>query len=191
MYQDDPPYELIRHNALAAEEVLALKRFEEVFDLYYNAGHFRFTLARLLAAAPGWDVFQALAQHLSQHGPGFESRALDERTRHLRDVGRAWLPDLELTDLLKLDYCFHHRTRHVPAFLNDRAVEEPTEVRQRRRGHPDTAFAPFRHEILWEGAAPRLLLSPAPRWYAFHYPDAARGYFFRPRMEAVLPAAVA
>jgi hypothetical protein len=79
----------------------------------------------------------------------------------------------------------------VPAFLHDGPVEEPREVRQWRRGHADIAFAPFRHEIHWDGSAPRLVPSGAPVWYAFHYPEAAAGYFFRPRVEAVRPQAVA
>jgi anaerobic magnesium-protoporphyrin IX monomethyl ester cyclase len=191
VFEDAPPYELIHHKALSSDDVLALKRFEEVFDLYYNSGHFRFTVERLLAAATGWEVFEALAAHFAQGDLLFRNHSLEERARHLLDCGLRWLPEAELIDLLKLDYCFHHRTRHVPAFLNDGAVEEPREVRQRRRGEPDTAFAPFRHEIQWDGASARLVPRAAPVWYAFHYPDAASGYFFRPRVEAVLPAAVA
>jgi hypothetical protein len=191
VFQDDPPYELIHHNGLSSGEVLALKRFEEVFDIYYNAGHFRFTMGRLLAVATGWDVFSALADHFGQGDLLFLNHGLEERARQLLTVAQQWLPAGELTDLLKLDYCYHHRTRHVPGFLNGGDVEEPREVRQRRRGHPDTAFAPFRHEIHVEGPTARLVPVREPIWYAFHYPDAEAGYFFRPTVEPVPPAAVA
>ena len=44
-----------------AEDVLALKRFEEVFDLYYNSGRYRFTLERLFQHLSGWEAFERLA----------------------------------------------------------------------------------------------------------------------------------
>lgn len=191
VFQDAPPYEVIRHKDLSADEVLALKRFEEVFDIYYNSGQFRFTLDRLLSAISGWEVFAALAEHFEHEGLLLLNHSLEDRARHLLAVARRWLPEAELTDLLKLDYCYHHRTRHVPAFLNGGEVPEPQEVRQRRRGHPDTAFAPFRHELHLEGPHARLAPVRQPIWYAFHYPDAEAGYFFRPRVERVPPAAVA
>lgn len=191
VFQDEPPYELIRHAGLSADEVLSLKRFEEAFDVYYNSGHFRFTMGRLLAVAPGWEVFTALAEHYAQGDLLFLSHGLEERSRILLTCAQAWLPQAELIDLLKLDYCYHHRTRHVPGFLNGGDVEEPREVRQRRRGAPDTAFAPFQHEVHVEGPTARLVPVGEPIWYAFHYPDAESGYFFRPRVEPVLPAAVA
>jgi anaerobic magnesium-protoporphyrin IX monomethyl ester cyclase len=191
VFQDQPPYEVIRHNRLAAEEVLALKRFEEAFDAYYNSGHFRFTLGRLLETQPGWELFGALAEHYARNGLLFLNHGLEERARHLLAVARRWLPEPELVDLLKLDYCYHHRTRHVPSFLNGGDTPEPREVRQQRRGAPGTTFAPFRHLIRLNGAQARLEPVDFPIWYAFHYPEARGGYFFRPRLEPVLPAAVA
>jgi radical SAM superfamily enzyme YgiQ (UPF0313 family) len=190
-FQDGPPYEVIAHADLPERDVRALKRFEAAFARFYNSGRFRFTLARLLALAPAWELFEALADEAGRGGPFPRPLALDERLRALLACGSRWLPREELVDLLKLDYCFHHRARHVPAFLADGRVKEPPEIRRVRKRHPGAAVAPFRHEIAWEGGWPRLTPGAAPVWYAFHYPGAASGYFFRPRVEPLAPAGVA
>jgi anaerobic magnesium-protoporphyrin IX monomethyl ester cyclase len=184
VFQDDPPYELIAHRDLSAEQVLALKDFEEVFDAYYNSGHFRFTVQRLQDTVSGWEIFSRLAERFAAGSLRFQSHGLDRLAALLLACGRHWLPEAELTDLLKLDYCYHHRARRVPDFLRGEPAKEPPRVRQARKSAPDAAIALFHHEIRWEGARPVLRPLPAPVWYAFGYPEQP-GYFFRPEMSEV------
>jgi hypothetical protein len=201
VYQERPPYEVIRHRLLSAEALVALKRFEEVFDAYYNSGRFRFTLERLFAALPPWEVFERLAAHFAERGLLLQSHGLDARFRHLLecfqgDLAEALAPG-ELADWLRLDYFFHHRAHRVPEFLIDPAFASGAGEADSRNSAPgadrpsgrrldaDTALVPFRHRIAWEGEAPRLEPSPATVWHAFHYPKREQGYFFRPQVRAL------
>jgi anaerobic magnesium-protoporphyrin IX monomethyl ester cyclase len=185
VFQDRPPYEVIRSDDLSAGTVLALKRFEEVFDLYYNGGHHRFTLERLFQVRPPWEVFQALADHFLAEGLLVPAHGLDELTRHLLACARPWLPEAELIDLLKLDYCFHHRARRVPAFLKGEPVAEPVVAREKRQGDPRCTVVAFRHRIALHDGGVVLEPSKRPVWYAFGYPERTGGYFFHATLQAL------
>ncbi len=193
-----PPYELISHRDLSAEEVWRLKRFEDAFGRTYNSGHFRFSLDRLLGVVSGWELFEAVADRLGRREPVGVPPSLETLAQALLDVGRALAAEREacdlvrdeLRDLIKLDYFCHHRARRVPGFLQGNGVPEPAWVRTLRKSDPDTVLAPFVHEIAWDGGEPgegRPTLRPASRtrWFAFRYGGASQGYFFRPRVIAV------
>jgi len=194
-----PPYELLSHRDLPAEDLRALKRFAQAFDRTYNSGHFRFSLERLLAVAGGWALFEALAARIGRdEGAGQSPPSLESLSQVLLETGanlagRSPGPRLapeELRDLVKLDYFCHHRARRVPGFLRGSAVAEPAWVRALRKADPDTVLVPFAHEITWNGGEPGQglpCLTPTPdtRWIAFSYGRADQGYFFRPRLRLV------
>lgn len=55
VYSSFPPYEILQNQLIPFAEMQRLKRFARFWDLYYNSGNFRSTLARLW---PDGDVFQ-------------------------------------------------------------------------------------------------------------------------------------
>ena len=60
VYQSTPPYEVLYTKWLSFDEILRLKRIEEMVELYYNSNQFRKTLLVLEQAFSGpSDVFQA------------------------------------------------------------------------------------------------------------------------------------
>jgi hypothetical protein len=193
VFQDRPPYELIRHRLLDAETLVRLKRFEEVFDAYYNSGRFRFALERLFQALPPWDVFERLAAHFAARGLLLQSHSLDALFAHLIDAFAeslpASLPDTEWLDWLRLDYFFHQRAHRLPTCLGDPAFSENGRPTLGRRLDANAAIAPFRHRIAWPDGLPRLEPNPRadgrPVWHEIVYPAEARGYFFRPQVRAV------
>ncbi|MDH4225739.1 MAG: DUF4080 domain-containing protein [Deltaproteobacteria bacterium] len=188
-FQDGPPYEFICHDRLSAAEVLELKRFEEVFDLYYNSGKFRFTLERLFELSPPWDVFSRLGDFFLARGLFPVSHSLDHLYEYLfqavtiSPMGEH-LSREELTDWLKLDYCYHRRVLRLPRFLQGAAP--PPILQAPPPPAPPTgtvqALIPFHHELAWEGDTPRLNPAPDTRWVLFGYPPQDQGYFFKPRM---------
>ena len=185
VFQDRPPYELISHHELSAEAVLELKRFTEVFDLYYNSQKFQFTLGRLSAAVAPWELFGRLADHFRDHGLLLPAHGLESLTEILLAVAEEWLPRSELLDLLKLDYVINHRARRVPAFLKGDPLRMAPALRARRKARPEEILVPFAHRVeLFDGRAE---LTPAngPIWYAISYADAGEGYMFHPQFEAV------
>ena len=202
VFDPRPPYELRSHRDLPAEQVLALKRFAHAFDRFYNSGHFRFALERLLGALSGWALFEALAGRIEAGRPADAPPAvpsLEALARMLLDAGSALaaaagahLPPEELRDLIKLDYFFHHRARRVPGFLRGPRVAEPPGVRALRVAEPRTVAVPFAHAVTWTGeepgaGSPRLAPAAGPHWLAFSYGRANEGYFFRPSVTPVFP----
>jgi radical SAM superfamily enzyme YgiQ (UPF0313 family) len=185
VFQERPPYEVIRHRLLSAEELVGLKRIEEVFDAYYNSGRFRFTLERLFEAMTPWEVFERLAHYFQTRGLLLQSHSLDSLFDHLLARFEGDLPGEELRDWLRLDYFFHRRAHRVPDVLMDPGLAENGHPPTGKRLDGNTALVPFRHRIALEGERARLLPSPAPVWYAFAYPGSAQGYFFRPELREV------
>ncbi len=59
-YLSSPPYEVISHKDLSADEVAWLKRFEEVFDMFYNSKRFKFSIEHLLKRKAPVQIFQEL-----------------------------------------------------------------------------------------------------------------------------------
>ena len=182
VFQDSPPYELISHRGLAAETVVALKRFEEIFDAYYNSGRFRFTLERLFSLGGGWDLFARLAAYYQEQGLLLRSHSLENRFEHFWHCFRAALPEPELRDLLRLDYFFHHRGHRTPDFLRDAELESTVEPAAARRLNGDSTLVAFRHRIAFANGHAELTPSAVPIRYIFIYPKASQGYFYHPAM---------
>lgn len=49
IYKEEPPYEVLANNYLSYQELLRLKRMEELLERYYNTGHFLYALEYLMA----------------------------------------------------------------------------------------------------------------------------------------------
>lgn len=185
IFQDQPPYEVISHSHLSAAEVVALKRFEEVFDLYYNSGRYRFTLHRIFQVRGPWEACEDLSEYFARHGLLVPSHGQESLARYLLECARdgGWLPEAELVDLLKLDHFYHHRARRAPRFLHDGRVAESATVRERRRSDPNCSVAVFQHRVGVENGKARLEPSDVPVWYAFTYPERDGSYFFHPTVQ--------
>ncbi|MCH8842224.1 MAG: DUF4080 domain-containing protein [SAR324 cluster bacterium] len=197
VYQDGPPYEVISNRLLSATAILELKRFEEVFDLYYNSQRFGFTLERLYQVMSPWNVFQRLSEYFSSHNLLLVSHSLDNQYRYLWECFRPELPEEEFRDLLKLDYFCHHRAHRVPDFLQDTQARGHglagsgtpraggRAPRAARRSGAHTSVAAFVHHIEIGAHEAKLKRASHPVWYEFNYPREQQGYFFRPKVRLV------
>ncbi len=68
-YMEQPPYEVLYTRWLPYEDVLRLKRVEEMVELYYNSGQFRNTLALLECAFTScFAMYEALADFYEERG---------------------------------------------------------------------------------------------------------------------------
>ena len=69
IYRSEPPYEVLYSRWLPYDKVLALKRIEEVVELYYNSGQFTHTLAVLEQEYDSpFRMFECLAQYYENKG---------------------------------------------------------------------------------------------------------------------------
>lgn len=68
-YLGKPPYEVLHTKWLSYDDVLRLKRIEEMVELYYNSNQYTHTLPFLLRAFPGpFAMFEAMADFYEKEG---------------------------------------------------------------------------------------------------------------------------
>ncbi len=177
-YLSIPPYELISHRHLSAEEVLYLKEFEDIFDRYYNSKRFRFSINYLLDKMDPVTLFNRLRdQHVSRELL-MNPVSLDEYYRIFRDTLFPSPTPLE-QDLLKLDYLYSQRSFRLPEFLASKS-QNKTWKKDRK-----TPVVPFSHEIKISGSQAILKVAANPVYYAIAHSHNGEGYFRRPTVNAV------
>ncbi len=185
-YLSTPPYEVLSHRNLPAQEVRFLKQFTEVFDLYYNSQRFRFSLNHRFRTQEPVDVFRRLMAALEQEDRVLKALSLDHQYRifaetfNLAEDPLGW-------DLLQLDYLYHQRTFRLPDFMRTRLAAKGSGRLKTWDGDRKTMVVPFRHTFNWAGPELKPAPSPRPVYYAIAHKDADSGYMSRPRMERVEP----
>jgi len=69
LYHDNPPYEVLSTKWLSYDDVLKMKRIEEMLEVYYNSGQFEITMKVLgLHFASAFDMFQKLGDFYEAKG---------------------------------------------------------------------------------------------------------------------------
>lgn len=121
-YQDKPPYEVLYTNWISFEDVLRLKKIEEVVELYYNSNQFTHTLAFLEQAfASPFDMYEKLAQFYCENGYAFASSSRSYRYQILLDF--ALLQDKGHEDvyreLLTFDAYLRENLKTRPGYSKD------------------------------------------------------------------------
>ncbi|MGP0567087.1 MULTISPECIES: DUF4080 domain-containing protein [unclassified Nitrospina] len=183
-YLSTPPYEVIANRLVSAEQFSYLKRFTEMFDLFYNSQRFRFTLEHILRDRSPIDVFDRLLAHVEKHTGFHGGISLDRQYLFLAECF-GLLDDPLALDLLKLDYLYHQRTFHLPEFLRARLPENGSTKLRTWSGDRKTPLVPFSHEIEVDRWQARLSPSRSPVYYAVAHAPRGAGYFTRPAVHRV------
>ena len=69
LYHDNPPYEVLATKWLSYEDVLRMKRIEEMLEVYYNSGQFEITMKVLNQYFDSaFDMFQKLGDYYEAKG---------------------------------------------------------------------------------------------------------------------------
>ncbi|NGQ94457.1 B12-binding domain-containing radical SAM protein [Brevibacillus sp. SYP-B805] len=135
VYMDEAPYEILGNNVLSFDDMLKIKRVEDILEKYWNAHRMDMTLEWIFAAGyfeTPFDFFQAFGDFWEEQGWGRMGHQLEDlftrlRTflRHGQFVGRE-----HVESLMKLDYLRNqkHRPRKV-------WWEEPLEKRELQAIH--------------------------------------------------------
>jgi len=185
-YLSFPPYELLSHKNLSAEEVRFLKQFTEVFDLFYNSKRFQFSLDHLFRQHPPVELFKKLMTALEQENRVLNALSLDHQYRIFAETFTLDADPLAW-DLLQLDYLYHQRSYRLPEFMRARLASNGSSRHKTWDGDRKTMVVPFHHTLDWQGPTPKLTPSPSPVYYAVAHGEAASGYMARPRIERVEP----
>ncbi|MCF8721083.1 B12-binding domain-containing radical SAM protein [Nitrospina gracilis] len=183
-YLSTPPYEVIANRLVTAEQFSYLKRFTEMFDLFYNSQRFRFTLEHILRDRSPLEVFDRLLAHVEQHTGFHGGISLDRQYLFLAECFDL-LDDPVALDLLKLDYLYHQRTFHLPEFMRARLPENGSTKLRTWSGDRKTPLVPFQHEIEVDRWQAHLAPARAPVYYAVAHAPKGAGYFTRPAVHRV------
>ena len=178
-FQSTPPYELISNNDLSADEVIYLKKFTEVFDLFYNSKRFRFSLDHLFNQWNPVKLFNHLLEYMEERNLLFLSHSLEGQYKILFDAFSLGDRPLEF-DLLKLDYLFAQRVFHLPRFLINRTGDKEIYRPKTWQGDRKTLLVPFGHQIEWTGSGVAMTAASNLHHYVIPHPNGDSGYFQRP-----------
>lgn len=137
IYQDHPPYQILRTKTMSFAEVQFMGRFAKYWDLYANSGHFPRTLKELLRPEESaFAQFARFVEYLSQKFPstqaGIALLSLAEAMyEYLIQTGR---DPGHIKELLRLDYGRGGR-RTLPAFLLDGEAPRPAVITETATSH--------------------------------------------------------
>lgn len=121
-YLENPPYEVLYTDWLSYEDVLRLKKVEQMVELYYNSGQFRHTLPFLKRAfQTPFAMFEALAAYYEQEGYFINSPARSYRYHVLLKFARKYdEPNAAVyQELLTYDMYLRENLKSRPDFAPD------------------------------------------------------------------------
>lgn len=127
VYESNPPYEVLSTNWISYEDVIGLKRVEEMLELYHNSGQFVNTIAFLEKRfETPFALYKALADFYEKRGffvqvPGRSYRyevLLEFACEHDSDNQEIY------RELLTYDLYLREKLKSRPAFLQDRKLQE-------------------------------------------------------------------
>lgn len=124
VYQDQPPYEVLYTKWLSYEDVIRLKRVEEMVELYYNSNQFSHILPALEKQfETPFEMFAAMADFYEEKGYFVNSPSRAYRYQVLLDFAMAADPDREALyrELLVYDMYLRENLKSRPAFAADQS----------------------------------------------------------------------
>jgi len=122
IYKSLPPYEVQANNYISFEEILRLKRIEDLLERYYNSSSFTHSLDYLLLNfyAEPFDFYQDLSEYWEAKGYQHMAHSKTQLYAFLLDFYTSKnFPRWEVfAELLKLDFLIHNRSP-LPSFFLD------------------------------------------------------------------------
>ncbi|MDO4304337.1 MAG: B12-binding domain-containing radical SAM protein [Bacillota bacterium] len=122
VYGDKPPYEVLYTKWISYDEILKLKRIEEMVELYYNSGQFKNTLLFLMKEFDTpFSMYEELADFYEQKGYFVNSPARSHRYHVLLEFVESKIPEKKelFKELLTLDFYLRENAKSRPSFAAD------------------------------------------------------------------------
>ena len=127
VYESNPPYEVLSTNWIFYEDVIGLKRVEEMLELYHNSGQFVNTIAFLEKRfETPFALYEALADFYEKRGFFVQAPSRSYRYEVLLDFACELDRDNEeiYRELLTYDLYLREKLKSRPAFLPNRKLQE-------------------------------------------------------------------
>lgn len=134
-YKNYPPYEVLTTQWLSYDEVLTLKKVEEVLEIYFGSGQFKCSVGYLVEFFQSpYDFYESLGEFYFAEGRMGEKHSRIERynillrfAEGIRETVTENRPDLELLkELMTFDIYLRENIKTRPAFSRD--ISEYKEV---------------------------------------------------------------
>lgn len=125
VHKSQPPYEVLYTKWLPYEDVLKLKRIEEMVEVYYNSGQFQYTLKQLVKAFDSpFEMYEALGEYYETKGLHLVSHSRVTRYEILLDFARRCDPQREelYRELLVFDLYLRENMKNRPEFAGEYTV---------------------------------------------------------------------
>ena len=178
-YQSTPPYELISNNDLSASQLNYLKKFEDVFDIFYNSKRFRFTVQRLLKKLPAVNIFNSLLEHMESKNLFNQPHSLNAQYKIIHDTFTLDSTSATL-DILRLDYLYAQRVYRLPQFLEIDGARQKTWA-----GDKKTPLVPFLHTIQIDKGNAEITPAPSLQFCAVVHTAKSSSYLCPPKLNWV------
>lgn len=118
-YLDNPPYEVLSTSWLSYEDVIRLKKIEEMVEMYYNSNQFTHTLAFLAEAFDSpFAMYESLADYFQRKGYFVHNPARASRYLILLEFAQEYSPDYReaYRELLTYDFYLREKAKSRPSF---------------------------------------------------------------------------
>lgn len=122
VYKSRPPYEVLYTNWLSYDEMMQLKRVEEMVEVYYNSGQFSYTLRKLEEEyASAFALYQELGIYYENHELHLMSHSRITRYEILLGfIKERWKEREALyRELLTLDLYLRENVKNRPEFAGE------------------------------------------------------------------------
>lgn len=127
VYKSRPPYEVLYTNWISYDEIMLLKRVEEMVEVYYNSGQFSYTLRQLENEFESpFELYLRLGEYYEKHELHMMSHARITRYEIMLDFIQSLGTNREALyrELLTFDLYLRENVKNRPAFSGEYAVEK-------------------------------------------------------------------
>jgi len=118
LYSDIPPYDILQNNYLSFNDIQTMKRFARFWDLTYNSGNFKHSIALLWKNASVYKNFYAFSLWIYKKTDATWKISLErlgsllfEYLQEVKELESQYIADFMLQDMMKL------KGRALPSYL--------------------------------------------------------------------------
>lgn len=137
-YSPYPPYEILKTKDISYNEIIKLKKIEEMVDKYYNSQKFNNIIKYLVNKFDTpFDFYNALGNYFDYKGYFNKNIGNSEYYKLFLDFNKDILKeeDFILKNLLKFDYLTFNKRRGMPEFIKSSLnKEEETKIKEIFKG---------------------------------------------------------
>lgn len=139
-YQSGPPYEVLYTKWLSYPEILKLKSVEEMVEVYYNTGQFKYTMEYLLNYFDSpFDMYCILGGYYEKHGLFDAKQSRLKRYEILYEFAREleYINTEELKAVLMYDLYLRENLKSRPSFCLQQPVAAEILKEYKKKYHRD------------------------------------------------------